>query len=311
MSIAVPASAAGRRRLLMPARACTVLCLVWGYSWVLFKLGLADAAPFDFAALRTLLAASLLLLALPLVGRPLATRRWRELFVLGLLNTAGPMGCSQWALVEGAANRTSILMYTMPFWTLLLARPLLGERVRGLQWLAVAAAGGGLVCVLQPWAPGGTSTSSLVAMLGALFWAGSVIMIKRMLAREPMDLLALTAWQMLLGALVLGAIALGVDAAPVTWSGRFIVVLTVTAIISTGCGWVLWVYLLYVLPAGTASLMTLLVPVIAVVATSWQLGEELAPSDLWGITLIVAGLALLAVQALRAHRSVTGIAAAE
>ncbi|MEQ8232699.1 MAG: DMT family transporter [Gammaproteobacteria bacterium] len=297
--------------MLLPTLAFVALCLVWGYSWVLLKIGLADAAPFDFAALRTLLAASLLLLVLPLAGRPLATRRWRELFILGLLNTAGPMGCSQWALVEGAANRTSILMYTMPFWTLLLARPLLGERVRGLQWVAIAAAAAGLTCVLQPWAPGGTTASSLVAMLGALFWAGSVIMIKRMLAREPMDLLALTAWQMLLGALVLGAIALGVDAEPVTWSGRFVAVLFVTAIVSTGCGWLLWVYLLHVLPAGTASLMTLMVPVIAVIATSWQLGERLAPGDVWGIVLIVGGLALLAAQALHAHRSVTGVAAAE
>jgi len=180
-----------------------------------------------------------------------------------------------------------------------------------LQWLAVAAAGGGLLCVLRPWGEGGTTASSLVAMLGAVFWAGSVIMVKRMLAREPMDLLALTAWQMLLGALVLGAIAIGVDAEPVRWTQRFVLVLTVTAIVSTGCGWALWVYLLHVLPAGTASLMTLMVPVIAVVATSWQLGERLATADVWGIALIVAGLAVLATQALIAHRSVTGVAAAE
>lgn len=299
------------RGLVLPALAFVLLCLVWGYSWVLLKIGLIDAAPFDFAALRTLLAACLMLLGLPLLGRPLATHRWRELFMLGLLNTVGPMGCSQWALVEGAANRTSILMYTMPFWTLLLARPLLGERVQGLQWLAVATAGGGLLCVLRPWGEGGTTASSLVAMLGAMFWAGSVIMVKRMLAREPMDLLALTAWQMLLGALVLGAIAIGIDAEPVRWTQRFVLVLTVTAIVSTGCGWALWVYLLHVLPAGTASLMTLMVPVIAVVATSWQLGERLATADIWGIALIVVGLAVLATQALIAHRSVTGVAAAE
>ena len=44
------------------------------------------------------------------------------------------------ALAGGGAGRTSVLVFTMPFWTMLMAWPVLHERVRGTQWLAVAFA---------------------------------------------------------------------------------------------------------------------------------------------------------------------------
>lgn len=294
-----------------PLAAFAALCAVWGYSWVLLKLGLLDAGPFTFAALRAVLGAAALLTLLPLSGRRLLVGRWRELALLGLVNTTGLVGCSQWALVEGAANRTSILVYTMPFWTLAMAWPLLGERLRGLQWPAVAVAGAGLLCVLNPWTFTGSLASSLLALAAAWCWALGVILVKRMQARGPLDLLALTAWQMLFGGLLLGLLAVGADEAAVDWSLRFVLVLGVTALLSTGAGWFLWVYLLHRLPAGTASLMTLMVPVVAVASSSWQLGEHLAPGDLAGICAIVSGLALLALQALLQHRTTTGTAAPE
>ncbi|MGE0486427.1 MAG: DMT family transporter [Gammaproteobacteria bacterium] len=299
------------RTWLGPLLAFVALCVVWGYSWVLLKIGLLDAGPFSYAGLRTLLGACALLALLPLLRRPVRVGRWRELVVLGLVNTTGLVGCSQWALVEGAANRTSILVYTMPFWTLILGWRLLGERLRGLQWPAVAAAALGLCCVLNPATFAGSPRSTLLALGAAWFWALGVIVVKRIQSRGPIDLLALTAWQMFFGGLVLCAFALGADEPAVHWTPRFLTVLGVTALVSTGAGWALWVYLLHRLPAGTASLMTLMVPVIAVISSSWQLGEYLAASDLAGIVAIVLGLALLAVHALLQHRSVTGTAAPE
>ena len=55
----------------------------------------------------------------------------------------------------------------MPFWLLLLAWAFLGERLRGVQWLAVALALCGLVLVLEPWRLQGTF-SSLLAVAGGL-----------------------------------------------------------------------------------------------------------------------------------------------
>ena len=44
------------------------------------------------------------------------------------------------ALVDGGPGKTSILVFTMPVWVLLMGWPALGERVRGLQWVAVGLA---------------------------------------------------------------------------------------------------------------------------------------------------------------------------
>ncbi len=110
--------------------ALAALALIWGYNWVIMKRALHDSGPFTFAALRALLGA-LALFAL------LAARRWSlrpahlpGVLVLGLLQTTGFLGFVLWALVSGGASRTAVLAYTMPLWLLVLAWPLLGERIR-------------------------------------------------------------------------------------------------------------------------------------------------------------------------------------
>ena len=73
-------------------------------------------------------------------------RRHRRCF-----QTTLNFGATTMALAGGGAGRTSVLVFTMPFWTLLLAWPVLHERVRGAQWLAIALAFAGLVLVVEPW----------------------------------------------------------------------------------------------------------------------------------------------------------------
>ena len=294
-----------------PLLALLLLSTIWGYSWVLLKLGVLDAGPFTFAGLRTFCGGLCLLATLPLTGRSMRLTRGWEVLRLGLVLTTASVGCSQLALVSGAANRTSILMYTMPFMTLLLAWPALGEKIRGAQWLAIASAAAGLMTVVQPWSGHGQLLSQGLVVCAALCWALSAIMTKRMLARGPMDLMSMTAWQMTLGSLVLLAIAWWRQEPPPHWTPRFMTVLAVTSMVSTAFGWYLWAWLLNRLPAGMASMMTLMVPVIAVTSTSLQLGEPLAGSDIAGMALIVLGLVVLSWRAIAQHRAALHTAAQE
>jgi drug/metabolite transporter (DMT)-like permease len=295
----------------MAVVALLLLSIIWGYSWVFLKIGLRDAGPFTYAGLRTLIGALSILAVLKLTGRPVGIARGRELFMLGLFNTAGAVGCSSWVLVEAAANRTSILMFTMPFWTVLIAWPVLRERIGGAQWLAVILAASGLVSILYPWQLGEQVVSTGIVICASLCWATGAIMMKRILARQPMDLLVLTAWQMTFGSLILVAISVIAGEPTVIWTPRFIGALIATSLVSTAFGQVLWVYLLHKLPAGTASMMTLLVPVVAVASTSFHLGETLAVQDALGVALIVGGLTVLTFHAVQQHRTATGGAAPE
>lgn len=278
--------------------ALAALCLVWGYNWIIMKAATGYAGPFDFAALRSALGTFFLFAALLLLGRRLKPPPLAPTVLLGFLQTAGFTGLSQWALVAGGAGKTAVLAYTMPFWTLLLAAWLLDERIRGIQWLAVALALTGLILVLEPWHLQATPGSGLLAVGSGLAWAGGAIVAKRIQTRQRTDSLVLTAWQMLFGSLLLAVLALAVPQPPVRWTGAFLTLLLYISLVGTAAAWVAWIFVLKRLPAGTASLGILAVPVIGVLASAWQLGERPSGPTLWGMVSIVGALALLTLHGL-------------
>jgi drug/metabolite transporter (DMT)-like permease len=151
----------------LPPLALLVLSLTWGYTWVLAKQGLAYAPPFAFAAERCVGGALALLLALKLMGRPLKLVAPGATMAIGLAQVAGFMMFQTWALVEGGPGKTAVLIFTMPIWTLLMAWPILGERVRGKQWLAAGSTLLGLILIIEPW----DMTSSLFRGFGVQ-WNG-------------------------------------------------------------------------------------------------------------------------------------------
>jgi drug/metabolite transporter (DMT)-like permease len=282
--------------------ALAALSLIWGYNWVVMKIGLRSAEPFTFAALRTFLGAVTLFALLPAFGRPLRPTAPVLTLFIGLFQTTGFVGLIMWALVSGGAAKTSVLTYTMPFWLLLLAWAVLGERSRGYQWLAVGLALAGFFLILSPWRLHGV-LSTLLAVAGGFCWAVSAVLVKVLQRRQYVDALSLTAWQMLLGSLPLIVIAvLTATRAPV-WSTSFILALAYNVLPANALGWLLWLHILRSLSAGTAGIGSLAIPVIGVIAAWLQLGERPGPSEAAGIVLILAALALLTlIQALRQRR---------
>ena len=279
------------------------MSLLWGYAWTGLKIGLLDCPPYLFAALRMGLGALCLLVILRVRGHSFRPRRINELMWLGLVQTTVLFTLSTWAVAEGDAGRVAFLAYTMPFFALLFAWFLLGERVRGLQWLAIAVAGFGLVVIIQPWHASNSALSNTLAIGSGIAWALGAIMVKQLQRREPMDLVAMTAWQMFFGSLPLFVVAWFVPEASVVWSPRFITVLFLIAIVTTAGGWLLWVYVLNHLPAGTASMGTLLAPVVAMATSHYHFGEQPGRLEALGMLSIVGALFILAWHAHRASRA--------
>jgi drug/metabolite transporter (DMT)-like permease len=274
--------------------ALATLALVWGYNWVVMKIGLRYTQPFTFAALRTLLGAALLYAVMLLTRRPLRPAALGLTLAVGLLQTTGFVGLTVWALESGGAGKVAVLVYTMPFWLLLMAWVVLGERLKGLQWLAVAVAFAGLVFVLSPWQLHGLFSSAL-AVAGGFLWAASAVVVKILDRRHhKVDLLSLTAWQSLLGALPLVVIALATWSGPPVWTTTLVVTLAYNVVLGNALAWFLWLYVLRVLSAGAAGLGTLAIPVVGVLAAWLQLGEQPSSAEGLGMVLIVAALAMLA-----------------
>lgn len=285
--------------------ALIVLALVWGYNWVVMKIALQYSTASQFAAMRTFGGGLFLLMLMAVMRKPLKPREVSSTVMLGLLQTTGFTGFIIWALVQGAAGKTSVLSFTMPFWVLLLAWPLLGERIRGMQWLAVLLALSGLVFILQPWHLHGSLMSMALAVLAGVSWALSVVYHKRLTQRVPdLDLLSFTTWQMLFGSVPIVLFAFGDLGKPIDWNLTYIGAILFSVVLANALGWMAWLYALQRLPAGVASMTSMLIPVIAVLSAWLQLGERPTMVEGLGMTMIIGALVVLSWISIRRHLQV-------
>lgn len=286
----------------LPPLALLVLSLTWGYTWVLAKQGLVYAPPFAFAAERCVGGAVALFLALKLIGRPLKLVAPWPTLAIGLTQVAGFMVFQTWALVEGGPGKTAVLIFTMPIWTLLMAWPILGERVKGKQWLAAACTLTGLLLIIEPWDMHSSLFSKFLGLMAALCWGIGTILIKRLRSTQPVDLLSLTAWQMIFGAIPLVLLALVVPERSTDWTPHYLGILAFMSIASTALCWWLWIYILDRVPAWEASLSVLGTPVVAILSSRLIFDEEFKSLEVAGILLIGSGLALLSLLSWAASR---------
>jgi drug/metabolite transporter (DMT)-like permease len=287
--------------------AIAVLSCIWGYNWVVMKECLQYADAYDFAALRTGIGGLSLFALLLWKRRPLRPKAFWMTALLGFISTTACIGLVTLALSTGGVGKTAILVYIMPFWVLLLAWPILSEHLRGAQWIPVVMAFAGLAIILEPWNLQSTLISQFFAVLSGVAWALSAIMTKFMTRRQSFDLISLTAWQMLMGALPLALIALIVSDTPVRWTPYFTVGLLYSSVVSQGLALILWFYILSKLPAGVASMGTLATPVIGVIAASIELGERPSVTEAWGMLLILVALALLSLLGYIQHRQIQSV----
>jgi drug/metabolite transporter (DMT)-like permease len=290
-----------RDRWLLPL-GLFVLSVTWGYTWVLAKQALSFAPPFAFAAERCVGAALALFLALKLMGRPLKLVAPGATLAIALAQVTCFMTFQTWALVEGGAGKTAVLIFTMPVWTLLLAGPMLGERIRGTQWVAAVSTITGLLLIIGPWNMHTTMFSKFLGMMAALSWAIGTVLVKRLRARQQVDLLSLTSWQMLLGAVPIVLLAVIVPEHSTDWTAAYIGILAFMSVVSTAFCWWLWITLLDRVPAWEASLSVLGTPVVAIVSSRLMMGEEFKLSEMMGILLIGTGLAILSLLGWMASR---------
>jgi drug/metabolite transporter (DMT)-like permease len=196
--------------------------------------------------------------------------------------------------MEGGAGKTAVLTYTMPFWTLLLAWPLLGEKLRGWQWPAAFFSLMGILFIFDPFHLGTDLFSMLLAIISGISWALAVILAKKIQARSPnLDLISLTAWQMLFGSIPIVIVALMTHTTSIEWTGYFIGALVYNSVFGNAIAWLLWLYALRRLSAGIATMTTTICPVIAVIASSIELDEMIKPFELFGMFLI--GVSLLMI----------------
>lgn len=277
--------------------ALALLTLVWGFNWIVMKAALMHADPLAFNVHRTGIAVAVLFAALIARGGRFWPHRWRAVLVTALFQTVINFGATTLAVAGGGAGRTSVLVFTMPFWTLLIAWPVLHERIRVAQAVAIAFAFAGLVLVVAPWSWHGDLMPKLWAVLSGFGWAGGTVAMKYYQRDRDFDMLSFVTWQMALGVLPLMLLPWLFDVPATQWSVAQAGLLFIVGVIATAGGFLVWMEILRWLPAGTASLNMFAIPVIALLSSMAVYGERLAGNEWLGIALIGVGLALIVVQA--------------
>lgn len=274
------------------------LSVLWGATFVLAGVALRELPPATLVLARVTLAAIALLATLRLLGQPwpIGVRLWAAFLVMGLLNNAIPFTLIFWGQTRIAAGLAAILNATTPLWTVLLARLVPPHEPPGAARLAGVAVGfAGVVLVIGADALGGLGGAVLaqLAVVAAAFSYACAGLFGRRFAAEPP--LATAAGQLTASALLLALPVLLVDrpwalAMPGAATLGSVVAL---ALLSTALAYVLYFRILAVAGATNLLLVTLLIPVSALLLGALVLGEAVGLRQLVGMALVGLGLAVI------------------
>ena len=187
--------------------------------------------------------------------------------VAGFFNVAAFQILSGYAQLSGATSRAIIITYSMPIWTTLLSAVLLGEQLNRIRIIAFALCVAGLTVLLWPLFAHGFPPFVFYSLGCALSWCIATVYIKW--AKVKIKALANAAWQLLFGFLFIAAGAFAFEGHPQLWPlpARQCWRSSIVGLIGVGLAHFLWWSIIGRLPTITASLGSLLVPVVGVTAS--------------------------------------------
>ncbi len=281
------------------------LALLWGASFTTIQLVVDELPPFTVVCIRVWLASLGLLLFMKVRGIPLPSKDstdgtpvWQALAVLGLVNNAIPFSLIVWSQTQISSGVASILNATMPLFTVFVAHFFTAdEKLTARRLIGVAIGFIGVASIVGPESMAGfTGTlAGHFAMLGAaLSYAVGVVVGRRfaVLGLKPVQLAfgqVTTAGLWLLPAVFLVDQPFSLPAPSMTaWAA-----LLSLALVSTALAYLIYFRLIADAGATNASLVTLLVPVVATSLGILFLGESLKVSHGIGLLLIALGLMVL------------------
>ncbi len=271
-----------------------ILSIIWGGSFFFIEICLRDLPTLTIVFFRVLLAALTLYiyLAIRRTPMPLDPKLWRDFFVMGFLNNLVPFSLIVYGQTYIESGLASILNATVPIFTVLLAHFLTrDERINSGKLVGIILGLLGVVLLMGPEALKGFS-SNIIGQLSVLGGAVSYALAS-IFGRRFRDVpSSVTATGMLTSsAIMLMPFAFIIDR---PWqyspSPTTIAALLGLAILSTAIAYLMFFYVLQVAGATNVSLVTLLIPVSAVLLGAVILGERLQWTSFVGMGFIFFGL---------------------
>lgn len=272
-----------------------LLSVLWGASFFFNGVALAELSPLSVVAARVALAAAILWLVIRARGiaPPRGARAWTALAAMGLLNNALPFTLIAWGQLHVASGVAAVLNAATPLFTVLLAHRLTAdERLTAGRLAGTLIGFAGVAAMLG--GGGGQLAGAAAVLAGALAYALAGIYGRRF-AAMGLAPLATAAGQVTASSLILVPLALAVDRPWVHGlpGAATLAALVGLAVLSTALAYVVYFRLLATAGATNLLLVTLLIPVTAILLGVAFLGEALLPRHVAGMALIALGLAAI------------------
>ena len=273
-----------------------IASLGWGLNFPIMKHLLTEWPPLSSRGLCGILGAVALAMIAVLRQQSLRVpdKMRLHLVLVSTLTIGGWVAFMGIALLWLNASEAAVLGISMPVWVTLLALPILGERLSLVRAVALAVALAGITVLI-----GGDGIDASVeklpgiacALAGAVCAALGTVLTKHFpLAMPP---LSLAAWQIGIGCVPIAIVGLALEQpqlaalSPVGWASMVYMTL-----IQFCLCYVCWFAALERLPAATASIGTLLVPVVGVLGASAMLNEPLGLREIAVLAFTLGGVAV-------------------
>lgn len=270
------------------------LCMVWGLQQVELKATAAEIAPLLQIALRSGIAA-LLVVILMLWQKEKAgfALTWKAGLLAGLL-----FGLEFVFVGEGlrytTASHMTVLLYTAPiFVALAMHWHFPAERLSWVQWLGVGLAFAGIVVTFLGENAGiagkGVLWGDFLGLLAGVFWAATTVVIRSScLAKAPASLTLLYQLGVAFVLLLLASILMGqthIQLTPLVWGG-----LLFQGVLVAFISFLIWFGLLRRYMAADLGIFSFLTPLFGVAFGVWLLDDPLEPHFMVGSMMVLGGI---------------------
>lgn len=271
-----------------------LLCLIWGSTWMVIKIGIADAPPLYTAAVRFLLAVSIL--ASVAIARKLVyPSGWQAKLKLGYPGIY-MFGLSYGLIyiAEGYidSSLTAVLFASFPFYVAILSNIRLDDTpIRRIAWLGIVLGFVGVLIISHAgWEASRDMFIGSMLVLGASFFAAYGIIIHKKLHSDK-DIVVATSLQMLVGGVPLIIIAiLTEDISGLKVNSATVGSLIYLAVIGSVAAFLMYYWLLKRARAITVSMIAFITPLVAILFGWMFMGERLSSRIAIGTVLILSGV---------------------
>jgi drug/metabolite transporter (DMT)-like permease len=280
--------------------ALAITCVVWGTTWVVSKIAIADIPALQMASIRQLLGGSCFVLFFMLKKKlPFPNRKqFGRLLVLALLMFVMANGLSTWSLQYIPTGLSALIGALYPLSVVIIGMIFFKTRnmtLPALAGLLLGITGIGIVFYESAFhhQPPGFLFGVGMSVIAMLSWSvGTLILTKGNINMNPYYAVG---WQMLISSVLLGIFAnITHQTIPLAAiSGKAWFSIGYLVIMGSILSFVAFIYSMKKLPVAVASLYAYINPLVAMVVASIVLREQLTVYILWGSIVTLLGVFLV------------------